>query len=111
MLRPQVLQRIVILGERVLGRAFTKLHMQAAASASERSRMSEQHGCAFSKSRIFPERLRTLEHALIWPAFLGHVLGGGGGGWTFGGGVFGGGGGGEVCGGGIGGSEFGGGGG
>ena len=81
--------------------------MQAAASASERSRMSEQHGCAFSKSRIFPERLRTLEHALIWPAFLGHVLGGGGGGWTFGGGVFGGGGGGGVCGGGIGGWEFG----
>lgn len=85
-------------------RALTKSHRQAAASLSDKSRISEQHGRALPKSRKLPYILMTLEHCLIWTAFLGHVarMGGGGGvlrgggGWEFGGG-------GGVCGGLVGG--------
>ncbi|KAF2582084.1 hypothetical protein F2Q68_00006346 [Brassica cretica] len=50
----------------------------AATSASDRSRMREQHGCALPKSRKLPKRLMVFEHALNWLAFLGQVGGGGG---------------------------------
>lgn len=52
MLRPQVLKRETILGERLPGGALTDSHRQVSASVSDRLRMMEQHGCTLPPPMI-----------------------------------------------------------